>query len=190
MEAMYLVIVLFTWIGFSCMRGVEEAYTAVLKMGAKADYAVIKGKDFHPLWVWQRVFLLVLGVVFTISLYPLWKGLFMGLMMGVVMALVYSFFHDGMFYVWRNRIASMLGREKAYPKGWVASPDGNAKNDFALWQRAIMLISGLAIFVIINTPYISALKYRNVVFAAIGVVGIGPVVSIIHNKKDGNSDKE
>ena len=98
------------WILYSMLEGFREGFYWYFKgiSKSKNDF------EIHPVFASQRgIILILIGVMLSFTI-----GWF-SILNTVGMALVFSFFHNGSYYVTRNRIDS-----KVYPLKWMVD-EGN-----------------------------------------------------------------
>jgi|APSaa5957512535_1039671.scaffolds.fasta_scaffold79359_2 hypothetical protein len=122
------------WILYSMLEGFREGFYWYFKgiSKSKNDF------EIHPVFASQRgIILILIGVMLSFTI-----GWF-SILNTVGMALVFSFFHNGSYYVTRNRIDS-----KVYPLKWKSqSTTSTAKltKIMTYRNRTIFMIIGLII---------------------------------------------
>ena len=116
---------LLLWIAYSCLEGVREGYYWNLYPSYKIN--------IHTIFFIQRSFvLLIISLLNPVSI--------------IALSLIFSFFHNGSYYLTRNKLNS-----KVYPKKWF----DQSKNSTS-WMtkfntpisRSIQLFIGLLILVL------------------------------------------
>src|ERR1035437_252187 len=102
---MFLIIANIIWIFYACIDGFKDGYFWFFK----STSSMANKFEIHPIFAAQRgIVLLVMcsSLLFLVS--PLNSCLNM-----LSNALIFSFFHNGVYYVTRNKLDA-----KVYPLGW------------------------------------------------------------------------
>jgi hypothetical protein len=128
-------VMLFLWIVYACICGYWEAY--FWEASSKSDR--ILG------WIHNVFFLerLIVGVVFAVSCSSTLQWI-----VGTLCALgcIFPFFHDGFYYLTRNKITPNL-----YPKKFMDYTQKSTAKTDVLWTwegRCVFLSIGLCYFVV------------------------------------------
>lgn len=106
--------ILTIWILFSIIEGKREAHFWHHR-NASPDYGVFAEKDRHPLFMFQRGLVLLIG---AIASFYITESIWWSLFIMVMNMLVFSFFHNGMMYTERYNMSKMVSKEPIYPKKW------------------------------------------------------------------------
>ena len=117
------------WVLYSVVEGVREAYYF-------DNFPRPTKFNIHIIFMIQRT--IVLAVFCDVFHW----------VFALVYALMFPFFHDGAYYITRNIL-----NKAVYQKGFWDEPSksSTATFDFKLWERTVMLVSGIIlIFVIIK----------------------------------------
>lgn len=106
------------WIGYAILEGKREANFWHHRIKS-SEYEYFKDIDRHPLFAFQRLLVLVIMMIATVSILDnIWLTLYLFLMN----CLVFSFFHNGMMYLERHEMtihAHPIDESKwIYRKGW------------------------------------------------------------------------
>jgi len=135
---MFLILANIVWILYALIEGFREGYYWFFKSTSKrADEF-----EIHPIFAAQRgiVLLLICSVLlFLVSPINACLNLLSN-------ALIFSFFHNGIYYITRNKLDS-----KVYPLGWKAeSTTSTAKTTkfFNYRNRTICAIIGIVLTVV------------------------------------------
>lgn len=120
-------IVIILWLVYSVIEGYREAWYYYYRVKTFKN----EGEDLHSVFFLQRgIPLLIIGYCLSWTL-------------AIGCSLIFSFFHDGMYYVQRHKITNTI-----YPKGWFDDSDtSTAKLELKLWMRVLLLIIGLILLV-------------------------------------------
>ena len=115
---MFYLIAYILWILFSVYEGKREAYYFSFKM--KASVAQRQGYKIneHFMFTIQRLFVLLLSVI------PFYDGLINGILLTSAMMFCFPFFHDGMYYLTRNKLDGIYNK-----KWWDQSVSSSAESD-------------------------------------------------------------
>ena len=120
------IIIFLLWCVYASIEGVKEAYLYHYRNTSTEK----KAYELHPLFAEQRSCVLLIITALSVDLWLLFACIF-----------VFSFFHDGFYYVKRNDLNS-----KTYPKRFFDhSTTSTAKFEFTLITRYALLVLGLAV---------------------------------------------
>ena len=140
----YIIYTLIFWVMYSTLEGLREAFYWHYKGIASST----DGVDLHPIFTLQR------GILLFTLMFFMWVTLSstVGVLIFLANALLFSFFHNGMMYLFRNKLDS-----KVYPKKWFdQSTTSTAKTTKFMTpvSRTIQAILGLGIYITILIYFI------------------------------------
>jgi hypothetical protein len=126
------IIILATWIIYSCLEGLREAYYYHNTNISLHSYK----HDLHPFFSLQRfcALFMLLAISMDIHTFILCGSL----------ALIFPFFHDGFYYIIRHKLDDNI-----YSKGFFDdSYTSVAKIELNFYSRAALFFLGVTIFII------------------------------------------
>lgn len=125
------IIILATWIIYSCLEGFREAYYFHNTNVSLHSYK----HDLHPFFALQRFCALFMLLALNMSIHTF-------ILCGALM-LIFPFFHDGFYYIVRHRLDKDI-----YSKGFFDdSYTSVAKIELNFYSRVILFLIGIAIFI-------------------------------------------
>lgn len=134
------------WVLYSIIEGIREAYYYNLYYNASG----IKNVNLHPLYTLQRGLVLLLISIFCVywNVVVLKWDFILIIQKGLVLlgglASLFPFFHDGFYYIMRNKLNPSI-----YPyKFFDHSTTSTAKFEFTFFIRVVLFIVGF--FLILN----------------------------------------
>lgn len=129
---MIIKLVLFcVWIGFSILEGLRDGNFY------HANLTSINSVKHNLHWIFVCTRTIVFGLIGWICLEHF--SIFSSIIFIVSLALIFSFVHNGIYYVTRNRL-----NKNMYPKGFLANSNSStAKIELNSITRTVMAVIGL-----------------------------------------------
>ena len=160
MEAIVYLIMFVLWLIWARYQASDEVFGKIEANKSKSIFGVEK----HTLWTAQRInvgAMLIFTIISTCAALGLQFQFILAraFMFSVILILSFSYFHNGYFYVYSNKLNIINGKKISYPKGW-KHDKGSRTEGFEIGYtfRTIMFYASV-IILLVGMYYISIKKF-------------------------------